>query len=232
MIRTDDEVLEARLRATLHRVAVSSTPVRRRRHRPLLTMGAIVVVASSVVAWNAIGPGEIDRIPTERAVMSGVAADGSQWWMIPAGAVVDGCDGRTPGVVFVSAELNRPGAEWNMGGVAYGEPSASNFACAPPDQASWLRNPTRYSYGHQRLGEDGDLTSDIGIYGTVHASVRIVRVTSSPVATFDVRTVALPEDPGGPRYVAFTLLNDTSRFTIELVAADGSIVAEHVMSVG
>jgi hypothetical protein len=137
-----------------------------------------------------------------------------------------------PGVVFVSAELNRPGQEWNMGGVAYGEPQTSNFACTPPDQANWLNDPTRSSFGHQRLGANNDPGSDIGVYGTVHPSIRTITVTSDVSQPLDVQTVTLPDDPDGPRYAAFTLPNDASRFTLALVAADGSTIATEIVTVG
>lgn len=232
MNRLDDEILEERLRTTLHRVADSPTPVRQRRLRPLLAIGLVVVVATGFVAWNALGPGEIDRIPTERAVSSGIADDGTQWWLIPTSAVMDQCGGQMPGVVFVSAELNRPGQEWNMGGVAYGEPSTSNFACAPPDQANWLNDPTRSSFGHQRLGPNNDPGSDIGVYGTVHPSIHTIKVTSDVSPPLDVQTVTLPDDPDGPRYAAFTLPHDASRFTLAPVAADGSTITTETVTVG
>lgn len=229
----DLETLEAelggRLRLTLQTVADhaavpdASPLVRRRWRRAAATALAALISIGGVAAFMAQNDDAIVRLPVEEALMSGETASGD-WWLLPTDAVVDGCGSVTAGVVMVAEEINQPGGELNAGGVAYGEPSSSNAACAPLDEEAWLENPSRSDIGHTRLGfERGD--TPWGVYGTFHPTIRSVRVNAQGAAPFVVATVARDDRPNGPRYVAFSLPEDTASAQIELVNAEGTIVA-------
>jgi hypothetical protein len=131
-----------------------------------------------------------------------------------------------PAVELVSAARNRSGDEWNTGGVVYGELEDARQPC--PDQRPWLDDPTRFSLGSTSLGTsaDGwDEDSSVGWFGTFHPTVARLRVTDSDGRTSLVDTVALPEDPDGPRLAAFTTPPGGSRGTVvALLRADRSVV--------
>jgi hypothetical protein len=85
--RPGDEELAAHLRRTLHAVAdaviLNDAPVtgaragpvdlgatRRRRRWRVAVPALAAVVALSLVAWHRFGPGEIERIPVEAAILT------------------------------------------------------------------------------------------------------------------------------------------------------------------
>lgn len=227
---TDDlQVLEAelgdRLRLTLHTVAetavVSDAPdlTRRRWGRLAASALAAVVAVGGVAAFFAQNDDAIVRLPVEEALISG-DTDSGQWWMFPTEAVVDTCRANF-GVVLVAEEINKPGQELNAGGVVYGEPPDSNLACAPFDQDGWLQIPGRSDITHSRLGFERDDTP-WGVLGTFHPTVAAVRVQVDDTAAFVVATVARPDRPDGPRYVAFVVPTTASTARIELLDEDGS----------
>jgi hypothetical protein len=235
-----EEHLEAHLRRTLHAVAGTVTDEARPlapappRRRPVRRGGRLVFAAAGLagasglglVAWDRWEDGEIRRIPTEKAVMQGRAAEGGAWWLLPSAELhPQACPSS---VEMVSAARNRSGDEWNTGGVVYGELVDPRQPC--PDQRPWLADPTRFSLGSSSLGtsSDGwDEDSAVGWFGTFHPTVARLRVTDRAGTTSVVDTVALPDDPDGPRFAAFTTPPGASEGTVvELLRADGSVVAE------
>lgn len=137
--------------------------------------------------------------------------------------MTDSCDGSHDGVLLVAEAINKAGQELNAGGVAYGEPSSSNLACAPYDKEAWLGDPGRAEFGHSRLGFEQDSTP-WGVYGTVHPTVTAVRVTVDDGAPMTVQTVARPESLDGPRYAAFVVPADAVTARIDLLDAAGEVV--------
>ena len=227
----NDTDLERHLRQTLAQVA--SAPISERSsQRGRLVIAAVAVAAlaaSGLAAWNALGPGEIDRVPVEAAILSGVADDGTEWWLIPTRDVFDTCNGEMPGVVFVSGALNRPGLEWNMGGVAYGEPPTSDRACSAYDEAAWLADPARADIAHQRLGPNDDRASDFGFYATVHPDVAALHVTVDGVRTFEVDTVDDRDPQSEGRFAAFTTPHDARQVDIVLLNRAGDPVTSRTV---
>ncbi len=247
-----DERLAAHLRLVLHRVAdtiaadlprstepLPGGPARRRSGRRIaVAIAAVVALAGLGVAWNQLDEGEIVRIPTEAALMSGSAEDEGQWWLIPSAVVHPGigwstCDPTPAAVDFVSQASNRPGQEWNTGGVVYGEPSASGDLCH--DEAAWLANPARFDMGSTRLGpsdDGGDERTAWGYFATFHPTIARLEVSVDDQPAFTVDTVALPERPDGPRFAAFTTPSDTRVVTYRLLTADGTAVVERTSERG
>ena len=234
-MKDDLDTLEAdlgdHLRHALHAVADhadvhEAPPLARRRWRRLATTAVAAIIAvGAAAAFLAQNEDAIVRIPVEEALMSGEAASGG-WWLLPTDAVVDGCAADTGGVVLVAEEVNRPGSELNAGGVNYGEPSGSAYACTPADETSWLADPTRASIGHSRLGYGRDDTP-WGIYGTFHPTVEAIRVNTDD-DSFLVKTVAHDDRPSGPRYIAFTVPAATSTAELELIDAEGNTITSVV----
>ncbi len=248
-----DDRLSGHLRRTLHAVAdtvVDGSPVpmaappaemrgRARSGRRLVAaLAAVAVLIGVAIGWNQLDEGEIVRIPTDAAVMSGTADEGGRWWLIPSAIVhpgqrSDGCDPPTAAVDYVSEASNRPGQEWNTGGVAYGEPPAPPEQCH--DEAAWLAAPPLFSMGSTRLGpsdDGGDDTTAWGYYLAVHPTITRVRVTVDEDPSSVVATVALPRRPDGPRFAAFTTPADTGTVSIELISADGRIVSKRTWDRG
>jgi hypothetical protein len=242
--RPGDEELAAHLRRTLHAVAdaviLNDAPVtgaragpvdlgatRRRRRWRVAVPALAAVVALSLVAWNRFGPGEIERIPVEAAILHGTAPEGGQWWLISSQAVhprwqaiPSSC---AAAVEFVSAAANRPGAEWNTGGVAYGE-SSGPASCY--DESGWLADPTQFSMGSTRLGNSDDSNTAWGYFAAVHPKVATIEVFVDEAAPFVVDTQPLPDRPNGPRFTAFTVPADTVDVLVRLHSADGATLAE------
>lgn len=238
--------LAAHLRRTLHAVVETVTDdlqefapltptrssVTRRRRWPALALAAVLGATTvGLVAWNRLGdPGEIVRIPTEAALMSGTAEGTGEWWLIPSAVVHPSlfsspCDHIPAAVDFVSAATNKPGLEWNTGGVLYGEAVAAS-ADFCHNEASWLANPARFTMGSTRLGPDNDPDSAWGYFAAFHPTVTQVEVTADDQRPFLVNTVPLPERRDGPRFAAFTSPPDTRGVTVKLRTADGTTLLE------
>lgn len=241
-----DEVLEAHLRRTLKSVADTviddpegsaagdrAQPAVRRRARRSIVGAAVATLVLVVlgVGWQQVGqPGQITRIPTDAALVSGSAAEGGRWWLIPSTvvhpeSVEPTCQPAPAAVDFVSEASNRSGDEWNTGGVGYGEPSASSDGC--PDEAAWFASPARFDLGSTRLGpsdDGGDGDTAWGFFAALHPTVHRVRVTVDDDATFSVDTVTIPDRRDGPRFAAFTAPPETRQMTVELLTAEGSVV--------
>lgn len=228
----DDHDLEQHLRYVLGEVARSATAdattdeatdatPRRSRRRPVVVgVAAAGLALGSIAAWHDRQEGEIHRIPVEAALQSGTASDGTEWWMFPTNAVLDSCDGAPRGVVLVGSDQNRPGFEWDMMGVEYGEPAASDLACAPHDTDAWLADPSRADIGRTSIGgSDGDW----GYLATVHPDVAALEVAVAGGTPFTVPTVALPDGAEPGRYASFTVDADVdpAEVLIVLVEADG-----------
>jgi hypothetical protein len=240
-----DDRLAAHLRRTLRAVAETVTddpqefapalardPSSGRRRWPALALAAVLGATTvGLVAWNRLGdPGEIVRIPTEAALMSGTAEGGGEWWLIPSAVVHPSnfsspCDHIPAAVDFVSADTNKRGQEWNTGGVVYGEALATQrpFCIS---EASWLANPARFEMGSTRLGPDNDPGSAWGYYAVFHPTVTQVEVIADKQRPFVVNTVPLAERRDGPRFAAFTLAPDTRNVTVKLRTADGTTLLE------
>jgi hypothetical protein len=241
-----DDRLAAHLRRTLRAVAetvtddveefASAAPARntvtRHRRWPALALAAVLGATTvGLVAWNRLGdPGEIVRIPIEAALMSGTAAGGGEWWLIPSAVVHPSnfsspCDHVLAAVDFVSAATNKPGQEWNTGGVLYGEALATSGSFCH-SEASWLANPARFTMGSTRLGPDNDPDSAWGYFGAFHPTVTQLEVIADHQRPFVVNTVPLSERRDGPRFAAFTLAPDTRNVTVKLRTADGTTLLE------
>lgn len=236
----DDDVV-AHVRRTLRTVAetvvvedslASSTDAVRSRPRRVLVVALAGLFALGVgVAWNQLDEGEIARIPTESALLSGTADREGAWWIIPSEVVHPGhypttCHPVAAAVDFVSAASNRPGAEWNTGGVEYGESSAPPNNC--PNEAPWLSNPVHFSMGFTRVrpsNDGGDEHSDWGYFLAAHPRVSEVEVTVDRDQPFVVRTAALPARPDGPRFAGFTVAYDARTVTVKLLDADGQVLS-------
>lgn len=229
--------VEAHLRRTLQVVATSvrvpAAPAersaegrgrshRRRRGRTVVAAVAVAVSVGGLAAWNSRGPGEIERIPTEAALMS-ATTDGYDWWLIPAAAIghTSRCGDPMPGVEVVSADSNKPGLEWNTMGIAYGEPVGRNIECTDPtpelDEARWLSDPAQFANGATRLGDGSDETSPWVATFAVHPTVRTINLVADGVSQQPVPTFADPTQPDGPRYAAIPLAPETCSITVELI---------------
>jgi hypothetical protein len=233
-----DEHLEAHLRRTLRAVAETvpedqrpvapprARPARRGRRLAVVAVGLAGASGLGLVAWDRWEDGEIRRIPTEAAIVEGRAEAGGAWWLLPSAELhPQACPAS---VELVSAARNRSGAEWNTGGVVYGELVDPRQPC--PDQGPWLADPTRFSLGSSSLGTSADGWDEdtaVGWFGTFHPTVARLRVTAPDGGTSVVDTVPLPEDPDGPRFAAFTTPPGERRGTVvTLLRADGSTVVE------
>lgn len=245
--RPGDEAIVAHLRHALRAIAETVEPddpsadvarpatddrfaARRRRRRRLAAGATVAALASASVAWNRFDQGEIERIPVEEAILHGDAPDGGQWWLIPspdvhtAHSVPSTCVAM---VDFVSAAANWPGVEWNTGGVTYGEPTGgSRPGCN--DETAWLADPTRFSMGSSRLGDNDNPATAWGHYAAVHPTITTIEVAADTSPPFVAETQALPDRPDGPRFTAFTVPAATTEVRVTLRSADGTTVTERV----
>lgn len=231
-----DEQLDAHLRRTLTTVAATITDTtrdasgtsqlrRRRRAVSIASVAAIATAALASVAWNKFDEGEIDRIPVEAAVLTG-SADGFDWWLIPSAAIeghTNPCGVPMPGVEVVSDDANKPGLEWNTGGVAYGEPvGIAKYTCSADerevDEAAWLGDPRQLDGLFTRLGDNDNPDSPWITAFAVHPSVTELEISVDNDAPINPRTVALPTRPSGPRYAAAVLPADACHVTIRFFA--------------
>lgn len=146
---------------------------------------AVVVVASvgavaacGAVARQQLEPGEIGDMPA--------------------------CDPPIAAVELVSADSNKPGHEWNTGGVTYGDPDdIGPDGCY--DEPAWLANPSMFDMGATRLGDNDDPDSAWGYFATVHPTITSIDVLADDQVRFSIDTKPLPERPNGPRFAAFTV---------------------------
>ncbi len=219
-------------------IAPSTDAVRSRPRRVLVVALAGLFALGIRVAWKHLDGGEITRIPTESALMSGTADRGGDWWIIPSELLhpshyPKSCDPPPAAVDFVTAANNRPGDEWNTGGVQYGETSAPPDTC--PKEASWLSNPVHFSMGFSRVrpsNNGGDDHSDWGYFLATHPRVTEIEVTVDGDQPFVVRTVTLPARPDGPRFAGFTVAYDARSVTVKLLDADGQVLSGQVTRPG
>jgi hypothetical protein len=193
-----------------------SRSAHRRRYRGIVTAATVGVAALGLVAWNTFDQGEIERIPTEAALMSGQDA-GYLWWLVPSEAIghANPCGVPFPGVEMVSAATNKPGQEWNTGGVNYGENIADErggtvtYDCTNPrsdfNEVAWLNDPTLLEIGFARLGRDNDSNSPWAGFVAMHPSIEQVDVTVDGKLADTVETVTKPAEPNGVRYAGFTI---------------------------
>jgi hypothetical protein len=242
-----DEQLDAHLRRTLAAVAATITdttrnasatsrPRRRRRAVSIASVAAIATAALVSVAWNKFDEGEIDRIPVEAAVLRG-AAEGVDWWLIPSAAIeghTNPCGVPMPGVEVISGDANKPGLEWNTGGVAYGEPSAiTRYTCSADelevDEAAWLDDPSRVSGLFTRLGDNDSSGSPWISAFAVHPSVTEIEIRSDGGEPITVPTVALRTRPTGPRYSAAALPADACNITVRFFA-NGNLITGAIVT--
>lgn len=244
----DDTILIEHLRRTLHAVAetvaddgqastlATAFPfVERSRRKPvrknIAIAAAMAVAGLGLVAWNTFDDGEIERIPTEAALMHGSTA-GFVWWLIPSEAIghTNPCDVSFPGVEMVSSSTNKPGQEWNTGGVNYGRNILDDQApegggtftydCSNSqnefDEAAWLDDPTLMSVGFTRLGRNDDPNSPWGAFAAMHPTIDHINVI---VDGETIDTITKPNDPGGVRYAGFTIPSDVCTFRLDYLEA-------------
>lgn len=210
------------LRRTLHAAADVGVPaegtLRRRSVRRIVAGGiAGAVAVTAFAAWNGHDPGEIERVPVETALMSG-AAEGGHWWLLPS--VHERCGVANPGVEFVAEATNKPGLEWNTGGVEYGEQSHSDNECDQHrDESAWLNDPTLAALGFMGIGFERD-DSGWGFFGAFHPDVAAIEVSIDGGEPFIVRTVPTPDRIDGPRYAAFAVPSAASTVRTRFVDAD------------
>jgi len=242
----DDTEFIAHLRRTLHTVAETITddatkndsppaPLvrrtgRRAKRKHIVAATAVAVAGLGLVAWNTFEDGEIERIPTEDAIMSG-ATDGYQWWLIPSAAIghTNPCGVAFPGVELVSAATNRPGQEWNTGGVNYGRnllddattDSGGTFSydCSNPtsefDETAWFNDPTLMNVGFTRLGRNNDSGSPWGAFAALHPTIEHIDVIVDGATIDTVDTVTKVDEPNGVRYAGFTIPADVCTFRLD-----------------
>jgi hypothetical protein len=221
-----EDELGSRLRHTFHTVAgtvngTDATSVAKRRWRRTAALGlAGLVSVAGAAAFAAQNDDAIERLPVEQALMSGETSSGD-WWLFPATAVVDSCDGQMPGVILVPEQTNKPGQELNAGGLAYGE--APEADCAPHEEGEWLADPARSGFTFSRLGFERDDTP-WGVFGTVHPTVAAVGVTVDGGPARTIETVPMAGRPDGPRYVAFDAPADAEEFRIQLLDESGTVI--------
>jgi|JI10StandDraft_1071094.scaffolds.fasta_scaffold101119_3 hypothetical protein len=248
----DDTALVEHLRRTLHAVArtvaddgqastlASAIPfVERSRRKPakknIAIAAAMAVAGLGLVAWNTFDDGEIEHIPTEAALMQG-STDGFDWWLVPSEAIghTNPCDVPFPGVEMVSSSTNKPGQEWNTGGVNYGKNILDNQApegggtftydCSNPqsefDKAAWLDDPTLMSVGFTRLGRNDDPDSPWGAFAAMHPTIDLINVIVDGETIDTIDTITKPNDPGGVRYAGFTIPSDVCTFRLDYLQAD------------
>jgi hypothetical protein len=199
-------------------------PGRWRRLGGLLIVGGVAV--GGAAAWLSRGPGQIERLPVEHALLHGRGPSGD-WYLLPVG--IDTPDWGTehcryPGVVLVAEVINRPGQEWNGGGVDYGEAVDRADGSCPVEYDAWIADPSRFNLGYSRLGFERGSTP-IGGVAAVHPSIATVRVEADDEAPRTIATVARPDAPDGPRYAAFEVPPRTQTITVTLLDAKGQAVA-------
>lgn len=247
MTTTDDldinDPLAAHLRRTLHAVADTVTddqpepmtpgaprrPATRRAKRPIVLVASLgVLAACSLAALHQLEPGEIERIPTEAALIAGTTANRTNWWLIPSAAIHPSPARCNPPAAaeLVSEATNKAGQEWNTGGVVYGDPINPTRADSCYDETTWLANPARFAMGATRLGDNDDPSSPWGYFTTVHPTITTINVTADDQDPITVDTEPLPERPDGPRFAAFTVPPDTHTVTVQLRTADGTTAVE------
>lgn len=255
MTRTDefdiDDELAAHLRRTLHSLAdtiteddlclASASPAkaravpRSRRRRRIALASFAGAAALGLAAWNQLGdPGEIVRIPSEDALMTGFAEEGGEWWLIPSDSLHPGVPPAhcMAAVEFVGKAQNAPGMEWSTFGVVYGEVSDPGRSDACNDEQPWLANPARFEMGWSRMGSGDDPDSAWGYSAAFHPTVTEIRVAVDDRQAFTVDTEPLSDRPEGPRFAAFTVPPDSREVTMELFTSDGAEVLEWTRPTG
>ena len=247
----DDTALIEHLRRTLHAVAETVTddeqaptvapavPFDRSRRNParknVAILAAVAVTGLGLVAWNTFDDGEIERIPTEAALMQG-STDGFDWWLIPSAVIghTNPCDVPFPGVELVSASTNKPGQEWNTGGVNYGKnilddqaPEAGGtvtYDCSNPqsefDEAAWFNDPRLMNVGFTRLGRDDDPHSPWAAFAAMHPTIDHINVIVDGETVDTIDTVTKTDEPDGVRYAGFTIPSDVCIFRLDYLEAD------------
>ena len=239
-----DPALAERLRRTFTAVAGTITlerpdeqaarrppaapPARGRRKRAGVVAGsAIAALGLAAFAYATIGSEYVQDgdLPPKNPIASG-RLDGVQFWLVPS-FHRDVCGRPMPGVELVSAPMNKPGQEWNTGGMAYGEWRESSPGCPAVNEAPWLADPSKAAVGWTRLG-----AADRGPWGAmvaVHPSVTSVVVQTMGLEK-RISTAPRADAPRGPRYAALAvpeksaivklLLQDRKGATVAIVTRD------------
>lgn len=247
----DDTALSEHLRRTLRAVAETITdngqaptsdtvvpfverPSSRPARKNIAIAAAIAVTGLGLVAWNTLEDGEIERIPTEAALMQG-STEGFDWWLIPSAAIghTNPCGVAFPGVELVSSSTNKPGQEWNTGGVNYGlnlldeqapEDGTFTYDCSNPqsefDETAWFGDPTLMNVGFTRLGRNNDPDSPWGAFAAMHPTIEQINVIVDGNTIDTIDTVTKTDEPSGVRYAGFTIPSDACTFHLEYLAAD------------
>lgn len=207
-----DNELDQRIRYTLERVAatVADPAPAPRPRRKLLTIGALALTGVALSAAAVVlGPEYVDRLPTDKAVISG-SVGGDRYWVVPS-FHKDACGDRMPGVEMIVESLNKVGDEWNTMGLSYGD---LHGPCGV-DESAWLGDPRRAAFAGFH-----DLT-----VAALHPSIVAVRVTVPGRAPVVIRTVAVPDQPGGARYAAWPGMVTDPETSVVLVTAAGTEIS-------
>jgi hypothetical protein len=214
--------------------------------RAVAVAAALVSVSAGLIGWKALGPGDIERIPVEAALAHG-SADGYDWWLIPSAAVpghTNPCGVASPGVEIISAATNRPGEQWDTGGVNYGEfkpvgnstqdsegSGAFAYDCSDPqsdfDEEAWLPDPVLHDLVFTRMGRNNNSNSPWAAATAVHPSIDLIELVVDGQIVKTVQTVSAAGDGGGPRYAGFTIASDVCAFTLNYHSAGQIVTSDY-----
>lgn len=214
------DLLEERLRSTLHSVADTLTEdtlaerpapaprSRSRRWRRIgLGLGAVLVptaLAASAVVHH--GDEYVDTIPPSQIVVSG-EVDGEGYLLVESDRT-DGCGNPVAGVELVVESRNLLGSEWDTSGYQYGQPRATDCGTAY-DTSPRLRHPELYSSSGAWLGD-----SFVWVYA-VHPDVTAVRI----IAGDDTEDLPVHEVDGAG-YAVYEIPENVDAYTSELLLGD------------
>ncbi len=227
---TTNDLLEDRIRHTLHTVAETVTedpdsqatpgaaPVPRRRHwrRWTLIGGAVAVpVILAAGAYVRSGPEYVTTIPQERIIVRG-DIDGDEYLLVRARET----DCPHVGVELVVTKHNIIGSEWNTSGANYGQ-SRDGDGCYIRDRR-YLANPALNEDGGQVVGD-----SFVWLWA-VHPDVTAVRVTSTEGSSEELPVYTID----GAGYAVYEIPSGVTDYTSELLIGDqvvpGSTEEQHV----
>jgi hypothetical protein len=239
-----DADLEDRLRRTL--VAVAATVDTTQRHadptctlvrshsqtgrrpaRPRTVVGAAALGATTLLlAAGAIlssNPDVLTRMPDD--ILQRGSVDGDTWYMIPEPGT-DMCGQQWPGVrVFFGSDNIINVDELGGGGMSYRAHDHETAGCVRAAGPEDLLDPTAVSIGFMNTEEDPTRGTWVGTIG-VHPDITSLVVTSPGQVPQRLTTVAVPDDPTGPRYTVFTVPYGGRDYGVELRDAEGALVAK------
>lgn len=210
------DVVEQRLRTTLHAVAETvtedafavkprprGTRKTRRRWRIAIGVGAVAIpltLAASAVLRE--GPEYVDTIAPERIIMTG-SVDGSRYLLMESDRTR--CGKPVTGVELVEEKENLLGSEWNTTLYEYGEHIEKPCGYVI-DASRYLNNPALYDSSGTEVGD-----SFVWVF-VVHPDVDTVRITSGDYAK-DLKVFEVD----GAGFAPFEIPKDMNEYTSELL---------------